>query len=560
MFSVWSLAGWAQVDFSSSNLPIVVINTDGAEIVDEPKINVAMGIIDNGPGQRNNVTDPFNDFEGSVGIEIRGSTSQRYPKKQYSVEVRNPLGQDSAVSLLGLPEESDWVLYAPYSDKSLMRNVLAYQLGRDLGRYAPRTKLCEVVLNGDYQGVYVLIEKIKRDKNRVDIAKLKDEDVSGEELTGGYIIKIDKDNSRTEEQWFSDYPPPYRDSTQRIPFRYVYPDEDDMAPEQKAYIQQYVKDFEDALAGDNFTDPEEGYAPYIDVGSFIDLFIINEVSKDIDAYRLSTYMYKQKSTNGGKLVMGPLWDYNFSFGNVDYCVDTGPEGLALDFSKLCPGEFWLAPFWWERLLEDSAYTEQLAVRWAALRQDQLATEQVMARIDSVATLLNAEAQQRNFTRWPILGEFVWPNAFVGQTYQEEVDYLKDWTRQRLTWLDATFPTPTVATDTMPPDTVPPDTIVTSVTADEVPGASSTAFPNPFDRELTLRFNLRQAGTVSVWLHDLLGRTVLRASSFYSGGEQSLLVNTASLPTGLYVVRWQVRDGPLITRKMYKRSSPRSFAT
>ena len=553
-----STRGWTQTDFSSSDLPIIVINTSGAEIVDDPKINVSMGIIDNGPGNRNNLTDSFNDFEGTVGIEIRGSTSQRYPKKQYSVEVRNPLGQDSAVSLLGMPEESDWVLHAPYSDKSLMRNILAYQLGRDLGHYAPRTKLCEVVLNGEYQGVYVLIEKIKRDKNRVDIAKLKEEDISGDDITGGYIIKIDKDDTRTEERWFSAYPPPYRDSAQQVPFRYEYPDEDEMAPEQKAYIQQYVKEFEDALAGDNFTDPEEGYAKYIDVNSFIDLFIINEVSKDIDAYRLSTYLYKQKVTDGGKLVMGPLWDYNFSFGNVDYCVDSGPEGLALDFSKLCPGEFWLAPFWWERFLEDSAYSEQLAQRWAGLRQNQLATEQVMSRIDSVATLLNQEAQQRNFVRWPILGEFVWPNAFVGQTYQEELDYLKDWTTRRLAWLDETLPKPTVVPDTVPPDTVPPDvvppdTVVTAIDSEEPTRERATAYPNPFGNELVVRFTTRRPGVTVVQLHDLLGKTVIRSSSYHlTTAEQLLSLNTLSLAPGLYVLQLKMGNEPLITRKIYKR--------
>ena len=543
---------WAQVDFTSSDLPIIVINTNGAEIVDEPKINASMGIIANGAGTRNNLTDPFNDFEGSIGIEIRGSTSQRYPKKQYSVEVRDPVGEDSAVSLLGMPEESDWVLYAPYSDKSLMRNILAYQLGRDLGHYAPRTKLCEVMLNGEYQGVYVLIEKIKRDKNRVDIAKLKEEDISGDDITGGYIIKTDKGDMRPEAQWFSTYPPPYRDSAQQVPFRYVYPDEDDITPEQRAYIQQYIKDFEDALAGDNFTDLEEGYAKYIDVNSFIDLFIVNEVSKDIDAYRLSTFMYKQKITDGGKLMMGPLWDYNFAFGNVDYCVDSGPEGLALDFSRLCPGEVWLAPFWWERLLEDSAYSEQLAIRWAELRKSQLSTEQVMGRIDSVATLLNQEAQQRNFSRWPILGEYVWPNAFVGQTYQEEIDYLKDWTTRRLAWLDTALPQPSpVPPDTIP--TVPPDTVVTAIGSEALPSERSMVYPNPFGDELTIRFTTRQPGVTVVQLHDLLGRVVLRASAYHpTADQQSLALNTASLAPGLYVLQLQVGDEPLATRKLYKR--------
>ena len=561
-----SLTSYAQVDFTSSNLPIVVLNTDGQEIVDEPKINITMGIIDNGPGNRNNLTDPFNDFEGTVGIEIRGSTSQRYPKKQYSVEVRDAEGEDLSVSLLGMSKEADWVLQAPYSDKSLMRNILAYQLGRSLGHYAPRTRLCEVVLNGDYQGVYVLMEKIKRDKDRVDIAKLKEDDLSGEDVTGGYIIKIDKDNTRTEEFWTSPYAPPHGTSDQKIRFRYEYPSWDKIAPEQKTYIQDYVGAFEDALAGDNFTDPEEGYAQYIDVNSFIDFFIVNEVSKDIDAYRLSTYLYKQKSTDGGKLFMGPLWDYNFSFGNVDYCVDSGPEGLAMDFGKTCPEEYWLAPFWWERLLEDSAYTEQLAVRWAELRGGQLSTERVMGHIDSVATLLNQEAQQRNFTRWPILGEWVWPNAYVGQTYQEEVDYMKNWTSERLAWLDETFPQPTVVTDTVPTDTVPTDTIptdpppaeppadtvVTSIDTEDV-SEQPKVYPIPFGDELVVEFAAHRPGTVAIRLHDLLGRDILHTTSYRPvAGRQQLSLDTSVFPPGIYVLQLQVGNQPVIVRKVRKR--------
>ena len=574
-----SASSQAQVDFTSSNLPIIVINTNGAEIVDEPKINVFMGVINNPPGQRNNLTDPFTDYEGAIGIEIRGATSQNYPKKQYSVELRDPDGKDTAVALLGMPKEADWVLHAPYGDKSLMRNILAYQLGRDLGHYAPRTKLCEVVLNGDYQGVYVLIEKIKRDKNRVDIARLKDDEVSGDDLTGGYILKIDRDTEGGEEGWASAYAPRYReeDKQRSIYFRYEYPDTDDIAPEQKTYIQNYVKSFEDALASDEFADPERGYAPYIDVRSFIDYFIVNEVSKNVDAYRLSTYMHKQKDSDGGKLVMGPLWDYNFSFGNVKFCGVTGdPASLAMDFNQLCPGDTWLVPFWWERLLEDSAYSDSLAVRWAGLRTNTLSTARLVARVDSVATLLD-EAQARNFARWPILGERIWPNDFVGETYQEELDYLKNWTTQRLTWLDENLPEPpvvvtdpvppTVPTDSVPTDSVPPtvpsdtvttdpppaDSVVTSIDREKLSDETPMVYPNPFGDELTIRFTTRRAGTTAIRVHDLLGKTVLRSTTYHStADEQQLPLNTAALRPGIYVLQLQVGDGGLITRKISKR--------
>jgi hypothetical protein len=178
--------------FTSSNLPIVIIETNGQTIPDEPKINVDMGIIYNGPGQMNYITDPYNEYDGIVGIERRGNSSQYYfPKKQYAFETRDSLSMNLNVSLLGMPEENDWILHAPYSDKTLMRNVLAYKMASDLGDYASRTAYCEVVINGDYKGVYVLMEKIKRDVNRVNITELDENDIAGDSLTGGYMVKIE---------------------------------------------------------------------------------------------------------------------------------------------------------------------------------------------------------------------------------------------------------------------------------------------------------------------------------------------------------------------------------
>jgi spore coat protein CotH len=278
------------------------------------------------------VNDPFNDYDGRIGIEIRGSSSQMFPKKQYGVELWDENGEGIDASLLGFPEEEDWILFAPYNDKSLLRDVLAYKLGRDMGRYAPRTKYCEVVLNGQYDGVYVLIEKIKRDKNRVDINKLDPDEISGNSLTGGYIIKVDKTTGSGGDGWFSTYPPANNQNGQKIFFQYEEPKSEDIVSEQQQYIQQFIASFENVLAGDNFKDPVDGYAKYIDVDSFIDYFIINEVTKNVDAYRLSTFLHKQRDSDGGKLVMGPIWDYNLGFGNADYCTQGNPEGFAKAFN------------------------------------------------------------------------------------------------------------------------------------------------------------------------------------------------------------------------------------
>ena len=403
--------------FFESNLPIVVINTNGKNIVDKPRIVCDMGIINNGTGQINCLTDSFTDYNGKISIEIRGSTSQNFPKKSYAIETQDSLGNNNNVSLLNMPSENDWILYAPYSDKSLIRNFLTFYLGNKLDRYNTRTKYCELVLNGDYKGIYILMEKIKRDKDRVDIARLNKSDIAGDELTGGYIVKIDKFSPAYDKYWISNYSTIGGD---RLYFQYHYPKYEDMSNEQLDYIKYFIDDFENSLYSINFSDSITGYAKYIDVLSFIDFYLINEFSRNIDGYRLSTFMYKDKNSNGGKLIMGPLWDYNLAFGNAEYCSGWNTSGWQQD--GLC---FDLAavPFWFERLLEDTTYQNKLKCRWHYLRQSIFQEEEILNFIDSMSDYLDY-AQKRNFERWDILGTDVTPNYFVGESYDEEIVFLK----------------------------------------------------------------------------------------------------------------------------------------
>lgn len=223
--------------FTSSNLPIIIINTSEQAIVDEPKITADMHVIYNPDGLRHNVDDSAFSYSGKIGIEIRGSSSQMFPKKQYGIELRSSSGDAVDTTLLGLPAENDWVLFAPYNDKSLMRDVLAYTLGGNLHRYAPRTRYCELVLNDEYQGIYVLIEKIKRGKNRVDINKLKADENDGDDVTGGYIIKIDKPTGGSGG-WTSRYSPAER-ANAKIDFYIHYPDFEKATFKQRQYIKSY---------------------------------------------------------------------------------------------------------------------------------------------------------------------------------------------------------------------------------------------------------------------------------------------------------------------------------
>lgn len=355
----------------SSNLPIVKIDTRGRSIPDEPKVPAYIGMIHNGTGQRNYVNDPFNDYEGPIAIEIRGSSSQMFPKKQYGFELRTKTDQmtDTSASLLGLPEEEDWILYAPYSDKSLIRNVLTYKLGSDLGWYATRTVLVELFLNDQYQGVYVLTEKIKRDKFRVNISTLNPDENTGDDLTGGYIVKIDKfDGASIGRGWDSPYRPPNSTpQTQPIHFQYHYPDENEISPQQETYIRNFVTGFENALSGPEWKHPRFGYRGFINTASFIDYAIMNELTRNVDGYRLSAFFYKDKDSKDGRLYAGPLWDFNLAFGNADYCDGSRISGWAWDFNNVCGGDYWMIPFWWQRFLQDPQYVQEMKSRWFELR-------------------------------------------------------------------------------------------------------------------------------------------------------------------------------------------------
>lgn len=419
-----------------SHLPIVILNTLGQTIPDDPRIVIEMGIIDNGEGNMNSDADPYNDYDGLINIERRGSSSQGFPKKQYALETQDIIDNSLDVSLLGLPVENDWILHAPYSDKSLMRNYLTYNWWRDMGWYTTKTKYCEVILNGDYQGVYILMEQIKWDNDRVDIEKLDLDDNAGDSLTGGYIIKVDKTTGSGQTDWTS-HVDEFQGNPKIARFQYDYPNREVITSEQEDYIQQFIYDWEQSLVDSTYTNPEIGYRKYTDVNSFIDFFIIQELTKNVDGYRLSTYLNKQRDSRGGKLQAGPAWDFNITLGNANYCEGGETEGWALDF--LCDPS--VIPFWWERMNQDSVYWNQVQCRWWELRSGLLSWENVSGQIDENVLLLG-DATTRNFERWDILNSNVWPNNYVGGTYTAEIFYLKQWLVNRIAWLDANIGQPT----------------------------------------------------------------------------------------------------------------------
>ena len=434
-FFALTMPAFPQVNFTSSNLPIIVINTNGQDIPDEPKIDVNLKIIYNGAGKINYLTDTAYNFNGKVGIEIRGQTSQSFPKKQYGFEVRDAFDNDMDASILGMPAESDWILYAPYSDKSMMRNALAYRLSNDLGHYASRTQYCELVLNGQYWGVYILMEKIKRNKGRVNIKKLEAGDTSGDNLTGGYIFKIDKANAGQDEGWTSKYKG-YPDDNGYVSYLYDYPKQENIVDKQKAYIKAFMDKFEDVMNSSNYNDPFKGYYDLMDIDTFVDTYLMFELSKNVDGYRLSTYFYKDRDSQDGRLKYGPIWDFDISLGNCDYDNCNLTSGWEVMNKNASAGTH--APSWTRKLMSDPVFANRFAKRWDEVKSTVFKQTRIAAILDSVVTLTH-DARIRNFTKWSILGQYVWPNRLVENTYEGEVQDLKSWISDRMIWMTNNIP-------------------------------------------------------------------------------------------------------------------------
>ncbi|MFM2016563.1 MAG: hypothetical protein RL007_219 [Bacteroidota bacterium] len=510
---------------TASNLPIFVINTGNQSIPDEPRIMGDMGVIWNGDGNRNHMTDPFNHYNGKVGIETRGASSSGFPKKSYDIELWDVNGNDIDSALCGFPKESDWVLSAQYTDKTLMRGMLTFELYRSMGWYAPRTKPVELIINGEYLGVYILMEKVKRDNDRVDISKLQPTDISGDQLTGGYILKIDKNSGSSDPGWNSPYFPwPSGDS---IYFNYYYPDGAALMPQQINYIQSYVDSFETALIGPSFMDTSVGYRAYADINSCVDAFIIQELTKSIDAYRKSFYFYKDRDSKGGKLVMAPIWDYDLTYGNCDFCDGMNYAGWQYNFNYICGGDYWLNPFWFERMTQDSMFNQQVRCRWEELRGSILDFTYLDSLIDTTALLLN-ESQDWNFMVWPIMGSYVWPNYYIGQNYQEEVDTLKWWLHNRILWLDNNI------------QGNPANCNLIGVPTNPNNAEYTNGYPNPFTDQINFTMFLPTAGEINVSVFNAAGQEVIDPMSI-AGAQGTNRINVPineDLSAGIYIMTVQ----------------------
>ncbi len=423
------------VNITSSNLPLVFVNTESTAINQDFKVGASMQIVYRGDGQITEVSDQNNalylEYDGRVGINIRGSSSADFAKKQYSLELWDELDANNPQSFLNFPREHDFILQAPYIDKSLMRNVITYQLSNMMGQYAVRTKFCELILDGDYKGVYVLMERIKQDDDRIDVEKLEPTDNTLPNITGGYVWKVDKGTGgfTTAE-------------TDR--YRFHDPQEENLTNEQKLYLQNELEDFEAIMNGANKDNVLTGYPSAIDVASWVDQFLLQEWTKNPDAFGSSMYYHKYRN---GKLRMGPVWDLNLALGASYHGLAHYSTNWTTTF-----GHALIGPGYNQDLFNDATFECLMNNRWQELRQagNPMNETVIFGVIDSIANLLNQGAQQRNFTKWNNLGSQVWleaPGYALRDTYQKEVDYLKEWISDRLVWMDSNMATGTCPTST-----------------------------------------------------------------------------------------------------------------
>ncbi len=397
-------------NFETSNLPIFKIEID--TLLTETKTFATYKLIYNTENRINNITDQPTNL-GKIKIKIRGQISKSFPKQSYSITTYSKKNKKQNISLLGMPKEHDWVLYGPFVDYSLIRNVLVYKLYEEMGYYSPKTKFCELVINNDYRGIYILTENIKKSKNRINISKPQ---LENNDTIKSFIIKLDKGENIV---WKSPYNAQIDTGTGKW-FSYVYPSPKKMSEIQKKSIEQFVTNFETSLLNNT------NWKEYIDINSFVDFLIINELTKNIDAYRLSTYLYKDENS---KLKIGPVWDFNFSLGLTNHNDGYKTDGLIFENN--------IVPFWWKKFIKDDEFKHILKNRWKQLRNSIFSETNLNKQIDFNQNILN-EAIDRDFTKWDYIANKNEFRYFAATDHNSEILYIKNWLKNRTLYLDKYF--------------------------------------------------------------------------------------------------------------------------
>ena len=420
----WLCSFWAQgQNFTDSNLPIVVITTDnGVSIPDEPKVLGTMKIIWHQDGSRNYMTDidnpEFLNYNGRIGIETRGSSSQHFSnKKPYGLTtLQDDDVSHNNVSLLGMPEENDWILNSLAYDQTGMRDFVSYELSESLGQYSPRRMYCEVVLNGNYRGLYLFLEKIKVDKGRVNIEKMDETCNSYPEVTGGYIMQTDRAEYGNSAWTMPTYQPSgWWGGYVNAEFVYCYPKADQITNTQSNYIHDVFNDLA-SVSGSHDINIDTGIPSVIDIPSFVDFMLMGEFSSNVDVYQLSTFFHKDRL---GKLRAGPIWDYNLAYGYDAFGNRSGYDVWQFDNGDN------IGPKFWRDLYDTDLFRCYLAKRWFELSDEGMPFDYdlICSRIDEIDAWI-AEAVARDNQRWSQMSQ-----------HAQYVNNMKNWIYQRINWMN-----------------------------------------------------------------------------------------------------------------------------
>lgn len=400
--------------FQLTNLPLVVVNTDGMRMMQskDDKVNSTVHIISDGGTSLLSKKD--------TECKGRGNASWNFPKKPMRLKFEKKQN-----ALPDAPAKcKKWTLINNYGDKSLMRNKIAFHMSRGIGlSYTPYCQFVDLIFNGEYQGCYQLCDQVEVNPGRVEITEMTPDDIEGEALTGGYFIEIDA-YANQEASWF--------ESLRGIPVTIKSPDDDEITPEQSAYIKDYFNKFETAVFTYGFTSETTGYRKYLNLDSFLQYFIVGELDGNTD-YFWSIYMSKERGEE--KFVVGPVWDVDLGFDN-DY--RTYPIANKTDFIYRSGGS--VASDAVKRLADriliaDAKSRERLKYLWSDARVNRHFNPTYYCKlVDRYAEQL-AQSQELNFKRWNILGENVHMNPAVSGSYEGEVQRVKDYLNERFAQLD-----------------------------------------------------------------------------------------------------------------------------
>ena len=399
--------------YQITNLPTVVINTKGAQEVTskEEELSSVVYIVSE-EGKKLLATE-------KTGVRGRGNASWNFPKKPYRLKF------DEKQQLLDAPAKAKkWTLINNYGDKTLMRNILAFELSRRFGlAYTPYCHPVDVVLNGEYRGCYQLCDQIEVNKNRVNITEMEPEDVALPELSGGYLIEVDAYASTEASHFYS---------TLGTPVTIKSPDDEDIVNAQTRYITDYFNRMENAVFASNFADPETGYRRFLDLDSFLKHFMVGEMSGNTDTY-WSVYMTKDRESD--KFFTGPVWDFDIAFDNDQRTYPIEAHTDYIFASKGSVASEAMRQMVNRIVKEDEGARQRLLELWSEARNTKGIDEtSLLEYVDKTVELLN-ESQKLNFLRWNILSERVHENPQASGSYEGEVAIVKNFIRKRLPQLD-----------------------------------------------------------------------------------------------------------------------------